>query len=211
MIVRGELDPDERRRLLEPRATVCSRFATTRRLRRGTARARRARRYGLPARARRLDRGRDPCGGFLLGPLSTTDGRLLRAWRDGRHRGEGYLEDYAAVAYGLLELHVATGDARWLHEAKRLASSPSRCSRDEERGGFFMAPVGGEELVARTKPLDDNPTPSGNSMLAYVLLRLGASGVTTSSSVAPCPCSASSSRRSPVSRRRSAGRCVRST
>jgi uncharacterized protein YyaL (SSP411 family) len=43
---------------------------------------------------------------------------------------------------------------------------------DEERGGFFLTPVDGEALVARQKDLDDNPTPSGNSMLAFVLLRL---------------------------------------
>ena len=43
---------------------------------------------------------------------------------------------------------------------------------DEERGGFFMAPADGEQLVARTKDLDDSPIPSGNSMLAHVLLRL---------------------------------------
>src|SRR5947199_8842783 len=43
---------------------------------------------------------------------------------------------------------------------------------DDEHGGFFLKPVDGEALVARQKDLDDNPTPSGNSMLAYVLLRL---------------------------------------
>jgi uncharacterized protein YyaL (SSP411 family) len=43
---------------------------------------------------------------------------------------------------------------------------------DPERGGFFLTPAGGEELVARQKSFDDNPTPAGNSMLAFVLLRL---------------------------------------
>ena len=43
---------------------------------------------------------------------------------------------------------------------------------DEERGGFFLTPVDGEQLVTRKKEFDDHPTPSGNSMLAYVLLRL---------------------------------------
>lgn len=43
---------------------------------------------------------------------------------------------------------------------------------DDERGGFFHTPVDGEGLVQRKKELDDNPTPSGNSMLAYILLRL---------------------------------------
>jgi uncharacterized protein YyaL (SSP411 family) len=44
---------------------------------------------------------------------------------------------------------------------------------DEERGGFFLSPADGEQLVARKKEFDDHPTPSGNSMLAFVLLRLG--------------------------------------
>ena len=107
----------------------------------------------------------------MLGPLSQ-DGRLLRSWRDGRTSGAGYLDDYANVAHGLLELHVATGDLRSLHEARRLALAAVELFADDERGGFSLTPADGEELIARTKPLDDNPTPSGNSMLAHVLLRL---------------------------------------
>src|SRR5207253_70876 len=49
---------------------------------------------------------------FLLGPLSDGE-RLHRTWRDGVAKGTGYLEDYANVAHGLYELHVATGEARW--------------------------------------------------------------------------------------------------
>jgi uncharacterized protein YyaL (SSP411 family) len=109
---------------------------------------------------------------FLLGPLSTGDGRLHRTWRDGVAKGTGYLEDYADVAYGLLELHAATGDPRWLREAHRLALLAVDLFGDEH-GGFFQTPVDGEALVARKKELDDHPTPSGNAMLAYVLLRLG--------------------------------------
>jgi hypothetical protein len=109
---------------------------------------------------------------FLLGPLSTPEGRLHRTWRDGVAKGTGYLEDYADVAYGLAELHVATGDPRWLLEAHRLATLAVERFSDPEGGGFFQTPVDGEQLVARKKELDDHPTPSGNAMLAYVLLRL---------------------------------------
>ena len=90
----------------------------------------------------------------------------------GRAKGTGYLEDYADVAHGLLELHVATGELRWLEEAHRLALLAVELFGDDERGGFFLTPVDGERLVARKKGFDDNPTPRGNSMLAYVLLRL---------------------------------------
>ena len=108
---------------------------------------------------------------FLLCPLSS-DGRLHRTWRAGVAKGTGYLEDYANVAHGLYELHVATGELRWLEESRRLALLAVELFADEERGGFFLTASGGEALVARQKDLDDNPTPSGNSMLAFVLLRL---------------------------------------
>ena len=131
----------------------------------------------LAESARRLERA-DWLGAavgvaeFVLGPLSAEDGRLHRSWREGKVSGEGFLDDYANVAHGLLELHVATGDVRWLHEAHQLAQLAVELFHDPEQGGFFLAPTGGEELVARTKGLDDNPVPSGNSMLAHVLLRL---------------------------------------
>ncbi|HXR10655.1 MAG TPA: hypothetical protein VN770_00020, partial [Gaiellaceae bacterium] len=97
---------------------------------------------------------------------------LWRTLRDGRARYPAYLEDHANVAHGLVELHVATGELRWLHEARRIALRAVELFADDERGGFFSTPAGGEQLVARRKDLDDNPTPSGNAMLAFVLLRL---------------------------------------
>ena len=109
---------------------------------------------------------------FLLGPLSTDDGRLYRTWRAGRAHTTAFLEDYADVANGLYELHVATGELRWLEESRRLVRVATELFGDDERGGFFHTPVDGEALVHRKKELDDNPTPSGNSMLAYIMLRL---------------------------------------
>jgi len=130
----------------------------------------------LAEAGRRLERGdwldaARELAGFLLGPLSY-DGRLHRTWRDGIAKGTGYLEDYADVAHGLYELHVATGDSRWLHESRRLALLAVDLFADEEHGGFFLTPADGERLVARQKQIEDNPTPSGSSMLALVLLRL---------------------------------------
>ncbi len=110
---------------------------------------------------------------FLLGPLSAPGGRLYRSFRAGQGKTSAYLDDYADVANGLYELHVATGDLRWLREAHRLALLAVELFSDEERGGFFLSPADAERLVARKKDFDDHPTPSGNSMLAYVLLRLG--------------------------------------
>ena len=151
----------------------------------------------LAEAARRLDRGdwlsaAEELGAFLLGPLRGEDGRVLRSIRDGRVSGPGFLDDHANVAHGLLELHVASGDPRWLLEARRIADLAVELFADDERGGFFLAPHDGEALATRAKDLDDDPTPSGNAMLASVLVRLGRSGGTTVSSNgerASCGCS----------------------
>ena len=111
-------------------------------------------------------------GEFLLGPLSDGRGRLLRTYRDGDARIPAYLEDYANVANGLVELSWATGELRWLEEARRLAGIMVELFADPERGGFFVDAPDGNGLVARRKEFDDHPTPAGNSMAAFVLLRL---------------------------------------
>jgi hypothetical protein len=112
-------------------------------------------------------------GEFLLGPLSEPSGGLLRTYRDGVAKIDAYLEDYANVANGLLELHWATGELRWLEETRRLSGILVERFADPDRGGFFVDPGDGDSLVARRKEFDDHPTPSGNSMAAFVLLRLG--------------------------------------
>ncbi len=109
---------------------------------------------------------------FLLGTLSDGRGRLLRTFRDGVAKIDGYLEDYANVAHGLVELCWATGELRWLEEARRLADLALELFADRERGGFYFDSAEGATLVARRKEFDDHPTPSGNSMIAHVLLRL---------------------------------------
>jgi hypothetical protein len=172
-IVRGELDADLRARLFEQREQRPKPLRDDKAIASWNGLALAA----LAESARRLDRAdllevAVDLGEFLLGPLSTPDGRLYRTHRDGVSKNTGYLEDYADVANGLYELHVATGDLRWLRESLRLARLAVELFADEERGGFFLTPADGEELVARTKSFDDHPTPSGNSMLAYVLLRL---------------------------------------
>jgi len=101
-----------------------------------------------------------------------TAGELVRSRRAGRASVPGFLDDHANAAHGLYELHVATGDLRWLHESRRVALLAVERFADDEHGGFFMSARDAEALVARRKDLDDHPTPSGNSMLAFVLVRL---------------------------------------
>ncbi len=111
---------------------------------------------------------------FCAATLTASDGTLIRSWRDGRTSGPAFLDDYANLAHGLLELHLATGDTRWLHDAHRLATEAVGLFGDEVNGGFFLAPRGRDAyLHTRTKDVHDDPSPSGNSMLASVLIRLG--------------------------------------
>ena len=173
LIIRGVLDPELRARLFEERErrrkplrddkAIASWNGLTL-----AALAEAGRRLG---RDDYLDAARS-LAEFLLGPLSTPKGRLYRSWRAGQAKHAGVLEDYADVANGLYELHVATGELRWLEESRRLAVLAVDLFGDPADGGFFLTARDGEELVARKKDFDDHPTPSGNSMLAYVLLRL---------------------------------------
>jgi uncharacterized protein len=166
-ILRGELDEATRERLLAIRASRPQPALDDKVIASWNGLALAA----LAEGARRLERSDLLDAAHELGELLDVD-PLWRTLRDGRTKLPAYLDDYANVAHGFLELHVATGDLRWLRSARRLALRAVELFADDGRGGFFLTPAGGEELVARRKDLDDNPTPSGNSMLAHVLLRL---------------------------------------
>jgi uncharacterized protein len=172
-VVRGTLEPELRARVLAERATRPQPFRDEKALAswNGLALAALAESAYRFERSDWLGAARDVAE-FLLGPLSDADGRLLRSSRDGRASGAAYLDDYANVAYGFMELHVATGELRWLVEARRLALLAIDLFEDAEHGGFFLSGADGDERVPRTKELQDTPIPSGNSMLALVLLRL---------------------------------------
>jgi uncharacterized protein YyaL (SSP411 family) len=109
---------------------------------------------------------------FLLAKLRTPDGRLLRTYRLGQAKIPAYLEDYAFLAHGLLQLYTATGDARWLREARALTDRMLADFEDREEGGFFFTAEGHESLLARPKDPFDNALPSGNSIAILNLLEL---------------------------------------
>jgi hypothetical protein len=172
-VIRGELGPELRARVLAERLNRPQPFRDDKVLAswNGLALAALAEAGYRLERADLLEAGR-AVAELLLGPLSGEDGRLFRSLRDGRVSGHGYLDDYANAAHGLLELHVATGELRWLVEARRLALLAIGLFEDPERGGFFLSPADGDPRLPRVKELQDSPTPSGNAMLAHVLLRL---------------------------------------
>jgi uncharacterized protein len=166
-VLRGELDEDTRKRLLavrdeRPQPARDDKVITSWN---GLALA------ALAEAGRMLRRDDVLAKAVQLAELLTA-GEIVRSRRAARASGPGFLDDYANLAHGLYELHVATGDLRWLRESHRIALEAVERFGDDEHGGFFMTPRDGEELVARKKDLDDHPTPSGNSMLAHVLLRL---------------------------------------
>ena len=171
-VLRGTLDPGTRARLLEIRAGRPQPGLDDKAIAawNGLALAALAEAGRRLERADWIDEAR-ALAEFLLGPMSD-GGRLVRSLREDKASGPGFLDDYADVAHGLYELHVATGELRWLEESRRLALLAVELFADDEHGGFFLAPAEGEQLVARRKELYDHPVPSGNSMLAYVLLRL---------------------------------------
>jgi uncharacterized protein YyaL (SSP411 family) len=166
-ILRGELDEETRARMLEARNQRPQPGLDDKVIAAWNGLALGA----LAEGARRLDRPDLLAAACELGELLSAE-PLWRTLRDGREKYPAYLEDYANVAHGLYELHIATGELRWLRESRRLALAAVERFGDPERGGFFLAPADGQQLVARQKAFDDNPTPAGSSMLAFVLLRL---------------------------------------
>jgi uncharacterized protein YyaL (SSP411 family) len=112
-------------------------------------------------------------GAFLVETM-WRDGRLHRTWKPGHAeaRLNGYLEDYANAADGLIALYEATFEERWLNVAIELADAIVERFHDGEGQGFFDTASDHEELITRPKDLFDNATPSGNSVASDVLQRL---------------------------------------
>ena len=108
---------------------------------------------------------------FLLEKLRT-DGRLRRSYKDGQAKFNGYLEDYAMVADGLVALYEATFETRWLAEAGQLADAILELFWDEASSAFYDTPADHEELVTRPRDVYDSAAPSGTSVATDVLLRL---------------------------------------
>ena len=108
---------------------------------------------------------------FVLRRMET-DGGLRRSWSDGAAHGDAFLDDYAFVVAGLLDLYEATFELRWLGAAVRLQNVLGERFWDTGGGGFFLTSAGHEATLARQKPDYDGALPSGNAIAAQNLLRL---------------------------------------
>ena len=100
------------------------------------------------------------------------DGFLLHTYKDGQAKLLGYLDDYAFVATGLLDVYEAILDRSVLERSVQLADVMLREFWDERGGGFFYTGNSHEPLISRTKPVVDASIPSGNAMATQLLLRL---------------------------------------
>jgi uncharacterized protein YyaL (SSP411 family) len=109
---------------------------------------------------------------FLLANLYV-NGKLHRSWRDGKTTDEVFLEDYASLIIGLLEIYQTDFDNRWFVAAVELADEMVARFSDSS-GGFFDTPNDGKSLLIRPKDLQDNATPSGNALACEALLKLWA-------------------------------------
>ncbi|HEX5034780.1 MAG TPA: thioredoxin domain-containing protein, partial [bacterium] len=114
---------------------------------------------------------------FVLANLRTKDGRLLRTYGkaggdEGKAKLNAYVDDYAFLADGLIRLHRATGDKKWLTAADEITTRQIELFGDEKAGGFFFTSSDHEALFARGKNPVDGAQPSGNSVAAANLLHL---------------------------------------
>jgi uncharacterized protein len=108
---------------------------------------------------------------FLVSELGR-EGRLHRVWKDGIARLNGYLEDYALAADGLLTLYQASGESEWLFAAEQIVQTQVELFGDGEAADFYFTSSDHESLLVRQKEYLDNATPGGNSVSCLNLLRL---------------------------------------
>ena len=112
---------------------------------------------------------------FLLASLRRDDGRWLRSWQaETGAKHLAFAGDHAALVDALTRLAEATGEARWLTEARAVADAMLELFWDHDHGGLFTTGTDGEQLVTRDKDLQDQALPSANSTAAVALLRLAA-------------------------------------
>ena len=110
---------------------------------------------------------------FILDKLRRKDGRLIKHWRNGQSNHLGLIEDYSFFINGLVDLYSATFKSKYLSVADQLTKDMIRLFWDQDQYGFFFSPNDGEQLISNPKELYDGAIPSGNSVAALALLKLG--------------------------------------
>lgn len=109
---------------------------------------------------------------LVLSKMTAPEGRLFRTYSGEKAKLNAYLSDYAMLVEGLLALHEATGEQRWLDEAIKLTDQQVELFHDVPRGGFYFTSKDHESLLARVKETVDSAMPAGNSVAAVNLVKL---------------------------------------
>ncbi|MFP6763268.1 MAG: thioredoxin domain-containing protein, partial [Planctomycetaceae bacterium] len=108
---------------------------------------------------------------FILTRMRAEDGRILHAFKDGKARFNGCLDDYVCLIDGLIDLYQATFDESLIDSAVDLADRVCEQFSDPD-GGFFYTSTDHEQLITRAKDSQDNAVPSSNGLAAWAFLRL---------------------------------------
>ncbi len=111
---------------------------------------------------------------------SSSDARLYHSYKDGKAKFNAYLDDYACLIIGLIDLYQTDFDENWLSEARLLVEFMQQHFADPQDSIYFYTSDDHEALINRTKEVQDNATPAAHSCAALALLRLAA--ITGSSS-----------------------------
>ncbi len=109
---------------------------------------------------------------FILTRMHSSDGHLFHRYIDGEVAINGFLDDYAFLIWGLTELYQSTFEPHYLKTALELNEKSCAIFGDDEDGAFFSTPAR-NELPVRSKNAYDGAIPSGNSIMAFNLIRLG--------------------------------------
>jgi uncharacterized protein YyaL (SSP411 family) len=110
---------------------------------------------------------------FIFDNLRRDDGRLLHSWRAGTAKIDGFLDDYAFLIVAMLDLYHFEFDEDWISLAVQLAEMMVEHFEEPVDGGFYFTADDQEQLIARSKAVQDSSIPSGYAMAAWSLLRLG--------------------------------------
>jgi uncharacterized protein len=108
---------------------------------------------------------------FMLSAMISKDGTLLHRYRNEEAGIDGFVDDYAFLVWGLIELYQASFHADYLSKAVELNAAMLEKFQDAD-GALFYTANEGEKLLARTKDFYDGALPSGNSVGAYNCIRL---------------------------------------
>jgi hypothetical protein len=114
----------------------------------------------------------EKAAGFLRkGPAADTN-NLLHRYRDGDSGIEGFVDDYAFLGWGLLELYRRTGKEEYLRDAEQVLGAMNTRFQDPQRGGLYFIPLDRDPFLTRFTESFDGALPSGGSVAAYANLLL---------------------------------------